>query len=144
MKSGGNVRAIMETLRRSVFPASFQDRRRRFGNPEGVGNQAGRFGRSDMIVRSIVFAAAIVASTAASAQQATIRYRPYELTSSEGRHTIADRVKLAVRNACRNEPWMSTVRKCRGELSSQLLSKIGNADVAAAYNGQPVQVASRD
>lgn len=97
-----------------------------------------------MIVRSTVFAVAVLLSTAAHAQEATIRYRPYELASSEGRQAIVDRVKLAVRNACRSSIWMTTARKCRNELSSELLTKIGNAEVAALYGGKPVRVASRD
>jgi UrcA family protein len=97
-----------------------------------------------MFVRSILFAAAIVSGGAASAQEASIRYRPYELASAEGRQAIAERVKIAVRGACRSNPWMTTVRKCRDTLSSEMLSKIGNAEVAALYGGKPVRVASRD
>ena len=97
-----------------------------------------------MIVRSIILAAAIASSTAATAQEATIRYRAYELGTSEGREAIAQRVKKAVRNACRNSSYPGMAGRCRGELSSELLSKIGNEEVAAVYNHRPVRLASRD
>lgn len=97
-----------------------------------------------MLIRSTLFAAAVMASGIASAQEATIRYRAYELASVGGRQAVADRVHKAVHRACRNGVWFSTEHRCRKSLSSDMLQKIGNADVAARYSGQPVQLASRN
>lgn len=96
-----------------------------------------------MFVRTITIALALFTSTAAAAQEATIRYRPFELASAEGRQAVANRVHAAVRQACRTGNWASTQYRCRKALSTEMLLKIGNTDVAARYNGRPVQLASR-
>lgn len=97
-----------------------------------------------MFVRSLTIALALFTSTAAAAQEATIRYRSYELASAEGRQAVADRLQTSVRRACRDTILRSTQKRCRAVLSTQMLGKIGNADVTARYNGDGVRLASRN
>ncbi|CAM3186173.1 hypothetical protein SPAN111604_09130 [Sphingomonas antarctica] len=87
-----------------------------------------------MFIRNLIIATALIVPAAAQADiTAKVAYRPSELSTVTGRDAVAKRIKHAVQSACYAGPSLMEETKCRNELSVDMLAKIGNDQLAAAY-----------
>ena len=90
-----------------------------------------------MFIRTALIAAALIIPAAAQADvSAKVAYRPSELSTSAGRRAVAVRIKRSVNGACWGTGSLMEEADCRRIISADMLSKIGNAQLAAAYGGQ--------
>ncbi|MCJ8158456.1 UrcA family protein [Sphingomonas sp. LaA6.9] len=92
---------------------------------------------------------AVLAAPSASAQEIKFAYRQYELQTPDGTRNVYKRMIKQVRNTCSQFGATALDRSmtrgaCVKDLSDQLVSKIGDAQLAALHeNRSDTRIASR-
>jgi UrcA family protein len=104
-----------------------------------------------VIVLAAMLAATVVAQAGpAQAQDVSIRYAPYELTSEAGTKAVFQRIEGTVNRACGAGVGSTYLehkerKLCKADLMAQVLRKVGNRQLTALWMGEreTIQLASR-
>lgn len=106
----------------------------------------------DRETRVIVVAAMLAGLVAAQAgpaqaQDASIRYRGFELQTQDGTQAVLARIEAAAKRACGRGPTLAEIKErkpCIADLTGQMVGRADNRMLTALWSGRSdIQLASR-